>query len=163
MDNFPIQVEDLLKSIIRNGGFALDYAVRKAEPPESGTPEAEWLVEFSGPDSDLLLERNGALLDALEHLLLKVVHGQETAAGKIEFDCQEWRRLRAEELRAMARLAAERVQETGEPFELSPMNPRERRIVHLVLRDDPHVQTVSEGSGTDRKVVITPHTQSSNR
>lgn len=153
MNDFPTPVEELLKSVIRTGGFSLEYTVHKAESKQGGP---EWLVEFSGPDSDLLLEKNGALLDALEHLLLKVIHGEESAAGKIEFDCREWRRLRAEELRAMARMAADRVRETGEPFELSPMNPRERRIVHLVLRDDPRVRTASEGFGPDRKVVITP-------
>jgi spoIIIJ-associated protein len=163
MNNIPAPVEELLRNIIRHGGFALEYAVRKIEPAESGAEMAEWVVELSGPDSDLLLERNGALLDALEHLLMKAVHGEESAAGKIEFDCRDWRRLRAEELGAMACMAAERVRETGEPFELSPMNPRERRIVHLMLRDDPHVRTFSEGSGPDRKVVITPLTPSSTR
>lgn len=163
MDNFPTQVEDLLRRIIRHGGFALEYSVLKADPAEGEAPGAEWMVEFSGPDSDLLLERNGALLDALEHLLLKVVHGEESAAGRIELDCREWRRLRAEELRAMARMAAERVHESGEPFEMNPMNPRERRIVHLALRDDPRVRTASEGYGPERKVVITPVAQSSSR
>lgn len=161
MDNFPNQLEELIKNIIRHGDFALEYSINKPEPANGEIPTAEWQVEFSGPDSDLLLERNGALLDALEHLLLKAMHGEEGATGKIELDCREWRRLRADELRAMARMAAEKVHETGEPFEMSPMNPRERRIVHLILREDPRVETSSEGFGPDRKVVITPAISSS--
>ena len=61
-----------------------------------------------------------------------------------------------EELRLMAQVAAERVIDTGDPFALSPMNPRERRIVHLALRDQLRVRTESEGMGLERKVVIYP-------
>jgi spoIIIJ-associated protein len=61
-----------------------------------------------------------------------------------------------EELRLMAQVAAERVIDTGDPFTLNPMNPRERRIVHLALRDRPEVRTQSEGMGPERKVVIFP-------
>jgi spoIIIJ-associated protein len=61
-----------------------------------------------------------------------------------------------DELRLMAQVAAERVIDTGDPFTLSPMNPRERRIVHMALRDQPKVRTQSEGMGPERKVVIYP-------
>jgi spoIIIJ-associated protein len=64
--------------------------------------------------------------------------------------------MRREELRLMAQVAAERVIDTGDPFALNPMSPRERRIVHLALRDRPGVRTQSEGMGPDRKVVIFP-------
>ena len=56
----------------------------------------------------------------------------------------------------MAQVAAERVIDTGDPFALSPMNSRERRIIHLALRDRPQVRTQSEGVGPERKVVIYP-------
>jgi spoIIIJ-associated protein len=56
----------------------------------------------------------------------------------------------------MAQVAAERVIDTGQPFILNPMNARERRIIHLALKDRPQVQTQSEGMGPERKVVIFP-------
>ncbi len=86
----------------------------------------------------------------------KAVRLPEDHFGKVSFDCQDWRRLRTEELKLTAQVAAERVIETGDPFTLSPMNPRERRIIHLALRDQSQVRTVSEGFGPERKVVIRP-------
>jgi spoIIIJ-associated protein len=102
------------------------------------------------------LERNGALLDALEHVVLKAVRLPAEHLGKIGFDCNDWRRLRTEELRLTAQVAAERVVESGDPFALSPMTPRERRIIHLALRDRTDLRTASEGRGPERRVVILP-------
>ncbi len=150
------QIESLLKQIIKHGGFALRFAIHPMpqECPDVESPE--YVAEFSGEDADLLLERNGALLDALEHVVLKAVRLREAHSGKIIFDCKEWRRLRVEELKLTAQIAAERVVETGDPFALSPMTPGERRIVHLALRDRPNLRTMSEGVGSERKVVILP-------
>jgi spoIIIJ-associated protein len=88
--------------------------------------------------------------------LLKAVRVEEDLFGKITFDCHDWRGSRAEELKLMAEVAAQRVVETGDSFTLNPMSPRERRIIHLALREQPQVRTVSEGLGTERKVVIHP-------
>jgi spoIIIJ-associated protein len=111
-------------------------------------------VHFSGADQDLLLEKNAALLDALESVVLKAIRIEEDLFGKITFDCRDWRRSRVEELKLMAQVAAERVIETGDSFSLNPMNARERRIIHLALKDDARVHTQSDGFGSERRVVI---------
>jgi spoIIIJ-associated protein len=149
-------IESLLKQILQRGEFALSFAIRHMpqEPAEAESPE--YVIDFSGADTDLLLERNGALLDALEHVVLKAAHLREEHLRKISFDCNDWRRLRAEELRLTAQVAAERVLETGDPFALGPMSPRERRIIHLALRDRANLRTASEGVGAERHVVIQP-------
>jgi spoIIIJ-associated protein len=156
VEGYLASIENLLREVIRAGKFDLSFAVRKTdvEPPDLEAPE--FVVDFSGPDSDLLLEKNGVVLDALESVILKAVRLDEGLFGKIAFDCKDWRRLRAEELRTMALMAAERVLETGDPFAMNPMNPRERRIVHLALRDLANIRTESEGRGPDRRVVIHP-------
>jgi len=156
MQNYLAPIESLLKQIIKHGGFALSFAIQRVlqESPDAESPE--YVADFTGADADLLLERNGALLDALEHVVLKAVRLREAHLGKITFDCKEWRRQRAEELKLTAQIAAERVVETGDPFALSPMTPWERRIVHLALRDRPNLRTMSEGVGPERKVVILP-------
>src|SRR5438874_1613245 len=149
-------VESLVRQMVQSGGFDLAVSVHRNAPTNAAGADfeaPEFIVEFSGPDSDLLLERNGELLNAIEYVVLKAVRLDEDLSGKISFDCQEWRRLRREELKLMAEVAAERVIVTGEPFPLGPMNPRERRIIHLALREQPSVRTLSEGSGADRKVV----------
>lgn len=149
-------IESLLREIIEHGDFQLSFVVRKNPAREDDLEAPEYLVDFSGPDADLLLEKNATLLNALEYVVLKAVRLEEELFGKITFDCQDWRRLRAEELRLTAQVAAERVVETGEPFTLSPMSPRERRIIHLALKGRTDVQTLSEGAGPERKVVVLP-------
>jgi spoIIIJ-associated protein len=149
-------IESLLKQVIRFGRFELKFVISKCPPEgeEFGAPE--YVVDFSGADADLLVEKNGTLLDSLEYLVLKAVRLEEGLYTKITFDSRGWRRLRAEELKLTARVAAERVIETGDAFPLNPMSPRERRLIHLALRDQPQVRTESEGTGPERKVVILP-------
>jgi spoIIIJ-associated protein len=64
--------------------------------------------------------------------------------------------LRIEELRMSALTAADRVKRTGAPFRFNPMNSRERRIIHLALRNEPAVRSESAGMGPGRHVVIYP-------
>jgi spoIIIJ-associated protein len=156
LENCLGPIESLLKQIIQQGGFALSFAIHPALQESSDLESTEYVADFTGADADLLLERNGALLDALEHVVLKAVRLREEHLGKITFDCNDWRRLRTEELRLTAQVAAEQVVESGDPFTLSPMTPRERRIIHLALRDRPDLRTVSEGVGAERRVVILP-------
>jgi spoIIIJ-associated protein len=149
-------IERILKEILRAGRFELSFTVHKEDPAEDEIEAPEFVVDFTGPDTDLLLEKNGALLDAFEYVVLRAARLEEHLFGRITLDAEDWRSLRTEELKLTARIAAERVIETGDPFTLQPMNPRERRIVHLALRDFAAVQTASEGKGPERKVVIHP-------
>lgn len=156
LETYLEPIQSLLRQVIERAGFELNFAVRKGEPAEDGPESPEFVVDFSGPEADLLLEKNAALLNAFEYVVLKAVRLDEELFGKITFDCKDWRLLRARELQLTAQVAAERVVETGDPFTLSPMSPRERRIVHLALKNQPQVRTVSEGFGPERKVVILP-------
>ncbi len=156
LEDYLPRIESLLNQIIQFSGFELSFKIRKSEGAESDLEAPEIVVDLSGPDADLLLEKNAAVLNALEYVVLKAVRLEERLFGKITFDCRDWRRLRAEELKLTARIAAERVAESGTPFSFSPLSPRERRIIHLALKDQPRVQTVSEGAGPERKVIIRP-------
>lgn len=149
-------LEDLLRQVIRRGHFDLKFVIRKASAGVDPADGPTHVVDFSGADEDLLLEKNGALLDALETVILKAVRLDEEHFGKIAFDCREYRRARTEELKLMARVATDRVIESGDPFFLNPMTARERRIIHLALKDHPQVRTESQGFGSERKVVIVP-------
>jgi spoIIIJ-associated protein len=75
---------------------------------------------------------------------------------KVVFDCMNHRAMRLEELRLAASVAAEKVLKTGVPYNFAPMSARERRIVHLALRDHPELTTQSEGEGPRRCVVVLP-------
>lgn len=149
-------LEPFLKRLLRLAELDVEFRIEPApeETAEAGSPEI--VVNFSGPDVDWLLQRGGELLGALEYVSVKFLRLPPAERTKIAFDCGDYKSLRAEELRLTAETAAERVQHTGQPFALNPMDARERRIVHLALRDNPAVRTESEGGGPYRKVVIFP-------
>ena len=76
--------------------------------------------------------------------------------SQLQFDANDYRALRIEELRLSALAAADRVKRTKMPFHFNPMNSRERRIIHLALRGEPSVRSESTGMGPQRAVVIYP-------
>jgi spoIIIJ-associated protein len=127
----------------------------------AGGPDGDALiVSFRGPDQDFLLERNAELLLALEHVAHRWLKLNPQLHDRVRFDCGDYRATRLEELKLSARVAAQRVRETGQEFRFNPMSSRERRIVHLELNGAPGVRTASEGSGDRRQLVIYPATPS---
>ena len=142
-----------LEEIVRVAGFEWKVNVQAVEP---GGSEAEVLADVDGPDKEILLERSAEVLKALEHLAFRALRLEPEHHEKIHIDCGGYRALRFEELRMTARVAAERVQTSQQPFRLNPMSSRERRIVHMALKDMPGVRTESVGVGEHRQVVIHP-------
>jgi spoIIIJ-associated protein len=148
-------LRDFLEKIVRAAGFQLKVTVTVAEPGGGGS-DAEVLADVDGHDKEILLERGGEVLKALEHLTFRALRLEPEHHEKIHIDCGGYRALRFEELRMTAKVAAERVQASKQPFRLNPMTSRERRIVHLALKDMPGVRTESVGVGEHRQVVIHP-------
>jgi spoIIIJ-associated protein len=152
------KINEFLTGIVTQGGLHLKYRIT-VDPPlpdERDWERPEILVEFAGPDSTLLLERGGELLRAVELLAIEMLRLPGNEHEKISFDCMNQRKLRIEELRMAAGVAASRVRETGEPYEFAPMSSRERRIVHLALRDHADLHTESQGEGGRRCLVVYP-------
>jgi len=150
-------LREFLESIVSASGLDLNVNVRAAS--EDGAPtegEAEVLADLDGRDKEILLERGGDVLKAFEHLAFKALRLEPAYHEKIHIDSGGYRALRFEELKMTARVAAERVLQTKQPFRLNPMSSRERRIVHLAVKDIPGVRTQSVGMGEDRQVVIHP-------
>ena len=133
----------------------IEYEIVRTE----GGPDGDALVvAFRGADQDFLLERNAELLLALEHVAHRWLKLNPQLHDRVRFDCGDYRATRLEELKLSARVAAQRVRETGQEFRFNPMSSRERRIVHLELNGAPGVRTMSEGSGDRRQLVIYPAT-----
>ena len=146
-----------LEEIIRSARLDLKIDVttlRTGVAPDAGG--AEVFADLSGRDKDLLLERGAELLHAIEHLALRALRLEPPWQDRILLDSGGYRALRIEELKMTARVAAERVQTSRQPFKLNPMTARERRIVHLALQEFPGVRTESIGMGEHRQVVIHP-------
>jgi spoIIIJ-associated protein len=153
-----------LENMVRVSGLELKVSVRpvSAEGEGSGS-DAEVLADLDGKDKEILLERGAEVLKAFEHLAFRALRLEPAYHEKIHIDCGGYRALRFEELRMTARVAAERVQTSRQAFRLNPMSSRERRIVHLALKDMTGVRTESVGVGEERQVVIHPADNKSSR
>ena len=150
-------LRQFLENIVRVSGLELKVNVRPiAAEGEGSGGDAEVLADIDGKDKEILLEHGGEVLKAFEHLALRALRMEPAYHEKIHIDCGGYRALRFEELRMTARVAAERVQSSRQPFRLNPMSSRERRIVHLALKDVAGIRTESVGVGEERQVVIYP-------
>jgi spoIIIJ-associated protein len=150
------RINEFLRSVVSDGGLHLKYRIVVDPPAKNEWEKPEVFVDLSGPDSALLLDRGGELLRALELLALEILHLPSGEHDKISFDCKNQRSMRFEELRMAASVAAEKVRQTGTPFHFAPMSSRERRMVHLALRDQTDLRTESDGEGFNRCVVLYP-------
>jgi len=152
------KISELLNAIITNGDFRLRYKITVDPKIGSDRPleRPEILVDLSGADSPLLLENGGELLRAFEHVSLEMLRLAPDEHEKVNFDCQNFRSARLSELRLAADVAAERVRETSMPYAFAPMSSRERRILHLALRESEDLRTESAGEAAQRYVVVYP-------
>jgi spoIIIJ-associated protein len=152
------EINELLNHIVRLAGFRVKYRIAVDPPASEG---AEWdrpaiLVDFSGPDASLMVSRGGELLQALETITVEAVGDMLADDERISFDALGFRQSRIDELVMAAQVAAEKVVKTGAPYAFAPMNSRERRVVHLALKDAPELRTESEGEGSSRHLVVYP-------
>jgi spoIIIJ-associated protein len=150
------RIEKFLKHVFELAGFKLDFTVAEGETPHPDFENPDLMIRFTGPDVDLLLENKTELLLALEHLTMEALGMAGEEHSRICFDANDRRILRIEELRMSALAAAEMVKKSKQPFHFSPMNSRERRILHLALRGETVVRSESVGEGPIRQVVVVP-------
>jgi spoIIIJ-associated protein len=150
------RMQGFLQTILRDASLHVNFEIYDADPAQDDfeTPEVE--VKFTGPDVDLLLTNKAELLLALEHVAMEMLRVPSEDHSRIAFDANDYRLLRIEELRLSATTAADKVKRTGVPFRFNPMNSRERRVIHLALRNEPAVRSESIGAGPARQVVVYP-------
>jgi spoIIIJ-associated protein len=156
IDEVGADIEDFLGAVIDLAGFDISFQVTEGQHTHPDLEDPDVVVKFTGPEVDLLLGNRGELLLALEQLTLEVLGIPSEEHSLICFDANDYRLLRIEELRLSAVTAAERVKQTGKPFHFMPMTSRERRIIHLSLRKETEVKSLSTGMGPWRQVVIMP-------
>lgn len=116
----------------------------------------EIVVACSGGDLGMLIGRHGQTIDAIQYLANAVLLRSRDEPKRVVVDAAGYRARRQTALDGIAVRAAERAAATGQRVELEPMSAVERRIVHERLKDDPEVETVSEGSEPNRYVVVIP-------
>ena len=143
----PADVVRLGERVLRGLGLDVTCAVKEA----GETIE----IDVQGPDRNFLLDRKGEALNALQYLLNRILYCGR-AGKKVHVDSQGFRKVREEEIVEIAVLTAEKVKARGEESVLSPLNPYERRLVHLALRDVEGVETQSLGDGFLKRIAIVP-------
>jgi spoIIIJ-associated protein len=112
------------------------------------------MLNMTGKDAQILLNENGELLDALEHILFQIYGRELPREERFICDAEGFRQTRRMELLAMARFAADNVRKSGRPFTFGVLTPSERRAIHMNLAEEEDLQTESVGDGKTRRLQI---------
>ena len=150
------RIEEFLDRVLDASGLDLDFEIADGKPADDDFETPDVVVKFSGADADYLLANRAELLLALEHVTMEALRMPSEDHSRVSFDANDYRLLRIEELRVSAQTAGEKVKRTGVPFRFNPMNSRERRVIHLALRNETTLRSESAGMGPGRHVVVYP-------
>jgi spoIIIJ-associated protein len=153
------KIAGFLATLNKLGGLRLKYRITAPEAeaePEAAEQEPALCVELAGPDVALVTQHNGELLMALETISAQILRLDQREGGLISFDADNFKALRAQELRMTAETAAEKVLSSGVPYAFPAMNSRERRLLHMAFRGIEGVETASNGEGQERFLAVYP-------
>ena len=110
--------------------------------------------KLHGADMGILIGKHGQTLDSLQYLTNLVANKNSADRVRVIIDVEDYRDRRIETLNRLAYSLADKVKRSGERVALEPMNPHERKIIHMALQNDRRVTTLSEGDEPYRHVVI---------
>ncbi len=141
---------EFLREVI--DGMGMDCSVHLRRPKE----DAEILLEITGEDAGRVIGKKGHVLTALQFLTNRVVNRPGLEKRHVLVDVEGYRRRRENQLASMAVRLSDQAVEDGKIITFEPMNPRDRRVVHLALAKVEGVITRSDGEGDQRRVQIIP-------
>jgi spoIIIJ-associated protein len=150
------RIEEFLRQVIANAHLDLTFSLEAGDQSNADFETPDLVVKFHGDDVDLILSNRAELLLALEHVSQEALRMHSDDHSRIAFDANDYRALRIEELRMTAQVAADKVKSSGQPFRFNPMNSRERRIIHIALRNETELRSESSGTGPYRGVIVYP-------
>ena len=139
-------LEKFLRDISDQMGTDLDFSVKANDDLV--------FVEITGKDTGTIIGKRGATLDAVQCLASYVVNKNSDKYVRVILDAENYRAKREKTLVNLANRLAGKVERTGRPTTLEPMNPYERKVIHCTLQNHPNVKTRSEGKDPYRKVII---------
>jgi len=140
------QILGFVQNVVNAMGIALTASV---EETDEGTR-----INLEGEDGGVLVRRGGEGLQALQHIVATTFRKQLGDDNRIVIDCNGFRKDKDAELRQMARFIVEKARSSGTPQEMGPLNPYERRIVHLAIAEDPTATSESIGDAFMKTVII---------
>jgi len=139
-------ITGFLQNVVAAMGMSLTTSVEE-------TPDGT-RINLEGEDGGALVRRGGEGLQALQHLVATAFRRQLGDDNRVVVDCNGFRKEKDLELKQMARYMAEKARSSGMPQEMGPLNPYERRIVHLAIAEDPGVTSESIGDAFMKTVII---------
>ena len=131
-------------------------AMRLSSRAEAEERDGEIVLDIEGQDSGAAIGYRGEVLDAIQFLTRTYINQEKNSSAKIVVDCENYRAKRRDTLVALANRLAEKAYRTRRKVSLEPMNPFERRIIHIALADSEIAETHSEGEDAARHIVIVP-------
>lgn len=140
------EIAEFLQKVVTAMGVTLTATI---EETTDGTR-----INLEGEDGGVLVRRGGEGLQALQHLVATAFRRQLGDDNRVVIDCNGFRRDKDLELQQMARFMAEKARSSGVPQEMGPLNPYERRIVHLAIAEDPDASSESIGDAFMKTVII---------
>ncbi len=146
MSDISTRIDDFVVSVTNAMGLSLSAAI---EQTDDG-----YHVDLSGEGGEVLVRRRGEGLNALQQVVAAVFRHELPEHQRIAVDCLGFRKGKDAELRHMALFLAEKARTTGAPQEMGPLNPYERRIVHMAVADVPDVTSESIGDAFSKTVII---------
>ena len=125
--------------------------------PDDGEGSVDEIrLEIEGPDAGRIIGKRGSVLEAIQYLTTRIVHRPGEPRKHVAVDAEGYRARHEDQLADMAKKLARRVAREGKVITFDPMTARDRRIVHVALKDMQGVRTESHGEGQDRRVQIIP-------
>jgi spoIIIJ-associated protein len=125
--------------------------------PDDGEGSADEIrIDIEGPDAGRVIGKRGTVLEAIQYLTTRIVHRPGDARRHVQVDAEGYRARHEDQLAEMAKKLGQRVASEGKVITFDPMSARDRRIVHVALKDVTGVRTESHGEGPDRRVQIIP-------
>lgn len=148
---------DILLGLLQRMGLDVQVeVVPQSEAEKDEEEESSMVLNILGDDLGTLIGRQSETLQALQFITRLMVNQQTHSRTDVMVDVNGYKAKRAESLRKLALRTADQVVQTGRTMDLEPMQPAERRIIHLALRNHPSVTTESVGEGSKRKVTVIP-------
>jgi spoIIIJ-associated protein len=149
---------DILLGLLQRMGLDVQVeVVPQSEAEKDEDEESSMVLNILGDDLGMLIGRQSETLQALQFITRLMVNQQTHSRTDVIVDVNGYKAKRAESLRKLALRTADQVVQTGRTMALEPMQPFERRIIHLALRNHPSVTTESVGEAAKRKVTVIPN------
>jgi len=143
------EAKNILQDVLDKMGFIANVYIQD-------NTEENVFLDIKGDDLSRIIGKDGATLSSLQYLVSVMANKGKEKRKRVEVDCGGYRKKQERRVEKIASETAEEVEISGKEIELPPMNARERRIVHMAIKNLPKVSSYSIGEKNDRRVVVSP-------